>query len=154
MNGSFWDHEQPSGALSIDESITLGQAVCSGNANSSMFILLPQPHSSCSLVTILKHKRLVEDKMVATLTSMISQTPEIKRFCDVALSTLLQPNQMALCVTCLDSEGLWAGCPGGSLVIQRQRASGRSTKNQPELLLGFQGSQLQGVLSYMIGDCL
>lgn len=106
MNGSFWDHEQPSGALSIDESITLGQAVCSGNANSSMFILLPQPHSSCSLVTILKHKRLVEDKMVATLTSMISQTPEIKRFCDVALSTLLQPNQMALCVTCLESEGL------------------------------------------------
>ena len=56
-----------SGALSIDESTALCQAVCSGSANSTLFGLLPQPHSSCNLTTVFRHRRLIEDKIVAKL---------------------------------------------------------------------------------------
>lgn len=59
-----------SGALSIDESIALAQGVCSGNASSAIFSLLPQPHSSCNFSTVLKHRRLIEDKVVSNLSSI------------------------------------------------------------------------------------
>lgn len=58
-----------SGALSIDESIALAQGVCSGNPGTALFALLPQPHSSCNFSTVLKHRRLVEDKVVSKLSS-------------------------------------------------------------------------------------
>lgn len=57
------------GALSIDESASLAQSVCSGNSNSAVFFLLPQPHSSCNLSTVFKHRRLMEDKVIAILGS-------------------------------------------------------------------------------------
>ena len=59
------------GALSIDESVSLCQAVCSGNACSVTFFLLPQPLSSVNLTTVFKHRRLIEDKAVATLGSVL-----------------------------------------------------------------------------------
>ena len=51
----------------MDESFTLAQAVCGGNAGSMAFVLMPQPHSSCSHTAILAHRRILEDKAVATL---------------------------------------------------------------------------------------
>ena len=56
-----------SGALSVDEAFTLAQAVCGGNAGTMAFVLMPQPHSSCSHTAILAHRRILEDKAVATL---------------------------------------------------------------------------------------
>lgn len=59
------------GALSVDETFTLLQAVAGGNSNTMGFVLLPQTHSSCSRTAILAHRRLVEDKAVATLDLMV-----------------------------------------------------------------------------------
>ena len=53
-----------SGALAIDESVTLAQGVASGNANTLAFWLLPQWHSSAAKQATLRHRRLLEDKVI------------------------------------------------------------------------------------------
>ena len=62
------------GALSVDEALCLVQAICAGNAGSMGFVLMPQPHSSCSHTAILTHRRLLEDKAVATLDGTFWKT--------------------------------------------------------------------------------
>jgi len=58
------------GALSVDEALNLVQAVLGGNSRSVGFILMPQAHSSTSHTAILKNRRLLEDKSIATLKSI------------------------------------------------------------------------------------
>ena len=55
------------GVLSIDESINLIQSTCSGNGNTMAFAMLPQYHSSTHKGTVLKNRRLLEDKIVGCL---------------------------------------------------------------------------------------
>ena len=61
------------GALSVDESMGLAQAVCGGNSGTMCFVLLPQPHSSAPHSAILGHRRLVEDRAIASLSSVCQQ---------------------------------------------------------------------------------
>ena len=58
------------GALTVDEALTLSQAVCGGNAGTMAFILMPQQHSSCTHTAILAHRRLLEDKAAAILSGV------------------------------------------------------------------------------------
>ena len=58
------------GALSVDEALSLCQAVCGGNSRSMGFILMPQPHSSAAHSAILSHRRLLEDKATAILAAV------------------------------------------------------------------------------------
>ncbi|CAL1168291.1 unnamed protein product [Cladocopium goreaui] len=55
------------GALSIDESVTLAQGVASGNAGTVSFWLLPQWHSSMGKQSVLKNRRLLEDKVIGSM---------------------------------------------------------------------------------------
>ncbi|CAJ1423296.1 unnamed protein product [Effrenium voratum] len=55
------------GAMAVDEAVSLCQAVSSGNPNTLAFFLLPQWHSSTSKTTVLKNRRLLEDKVVGCL---------------------------------------------------------------------------------------
>lgn len=54
----------------MDEAVSLCQAVSSGNPNTLAFFLLPQWHSSTSKTTVLKNRRLLEDKVVGCPGSM------------------------------------------------------------------------------------
>ena len=47
--------------------MSLIQAVCSGNASTVAFVMMPQWHSSTSRSTTVKNRRLVEDKLMGTL---------------------------------------------------------------------------------------
>ncbi|CAK9064636.1 unnamed protein product, partial [Durusdinium trenchii] len=57
------------GPLLIDEAISLSQAISSGNANTMCFACLPQVHSSTSMATVMKNRRLLEDKLFAVMNS-------------------------------------------------------------------------------------
>ena len=49
------------------------QSVCSGNSGSLGFVTLPQYHSSTSKQAVIKHRRLLEDKLLGSLdTSEVS----------------------------------------------------------------------------------
>lgn len=56
-----------SGHLLIDEAVQLCSAVSSGNPNTLCFACLPQVHSSTSMGTVTKNRRLLEDKLLARL---------------------------------------------------------------------------------------
>ena len=51
----------------MDEAVQLCNAVASGNFNTLCFFLLPQYHSSTHKTTIIKNRRLLEDKVVGCL---------------------------------------------------------------------------------------
>lgn len=53
------------GALTIDEAVSLGQAVAGGNPGTCVLVLLPQYHSSTSQINVIKNRRLLEDKVVS-----------------------------------------------------------------------------------------
>ena len=57
-----------SGAITVDEAVSLCQAVASGNTGTCSFFLLPQNHSSTNQMAVLAHRRLLEDKVVAHLS--------------------------------------------------------------------------------------
>ena len=61
-----------SGQLAIDECVQLCQAVTQGNTQTVSFWCIPQWHSSAQKVTVLKNRRLMEDKIVATLCFAVS----------------------------------------------------------------------------------
>jgi len=48
----------------VDESVTLAQSVGTGNPNTLSFWLLPQPHGNAGKEATLKHRRLLEDKII------------------------------------------------------------------------------------------
>ena len=56
--------DSTSGPLAVDESVTLAQSVGTGNPNTLSFWLLPQPHGSAGKEATLKHRRLLEDKVI------------------------------------------------------------------------------------------
>ena len=56
-----------SGALTVDEAVTLSQGVASGNSGTVAFWLLPQWHSSMNRTSTLKNRRLLEDKVLGSL---------------------------------------------------------------------------------------
>lgn len=60
-----------SGALTIDEAVTLCQSVCSGNPSTLAWIMLPQYYTSSSKHSVLKNRRLLEDKLLGCLFSNI-----------------------------------------------------------------------------------
>lgn len=60
------------GAMSLDESLTVMQAVCAGNSHSVGLILLPQRHSSCAFATVMNNRRLLEDKCIANLVCILA----------------------------------------------------------------------------------
>ena len=53
----------------IDEAVNLAQGITTGNSNSVSFWLLPQWHSSTAKGSVLKHRRLLEDKIVGLFDS-------------------------------------------------------------------------------------
>ena len=53
------------GELIIDEAMDLFQAVTGGNSNSMAWIMQPMLHSSTDKLTVIKHRRLLEDKLHA-----------------------------------------------------------------------------------------
>lgn len=67
MESFSLDPPNCSGALAIDEAVNLAQSVASGNANTVSFWLLPQWHSSSAKAATLKHRRLLEDKVIGCL---------------------------------------------------------------------------------------
>lgn len=56
-----------SGALSVDEAVSLASSVSSGNQRTLCWFMLPQWHSSTGKCTVLKNRRLLEDKVVGIL---------------------------------------------------------------------------------------
>lgn len=57
------------GAMSVDEAVQICQSVSSGNPRTLCWFMLPQWHSSTGKCTVLKNRRLLEDKVVAFLIS-------------------------------------------------------------------------------------
>ncbi|CAK9114032.1 Uncharacterized protein SCF082_LOCUS52831 [Durusdinium trenchii] len=55
------------GALTIDEAVTLCQSVCSGNPSTLAWIMLPQYYTSSSKHSVLKNRRLLEDKLLGCM---------------------------------------------------------------------------------------
>ena len=55
------------GPSSIDETITLASSVTAGNDRSILLVLEPQHHGSMEKTSIVKHRRLLEDKIMACL---------------------------------------------------------------------------------------
>jgi len=53
--------------LSIDEAVNVAQGVSSGNAQTVSFWLLPQWHNNAAKQATLKHRRLLEDKIIQRL---------------------------------------------------------------------------------------
>ena len=128
------------GALSVDEALCLVQAICAGNAGSMGFVLMPQPHSSCSHTAILTHRRLLEDKAVATLDGTFWKTCQ-DCILDVkfGMCSFLLGMKVCVCVfTC--------GCPSFKGLrrarnqphLQWQCARWRSQKNQPAMFSDMQ----------------
>lgn len=62
--GSFLSHQGP---LAIDESIQLCQSVCSGNPRTLCWFMLPQWHSSTKKETVIRNRRMIEDKVYGSL---------------------------------------------------------------------------------------
>ncbi|CAK9076978.1 unnamed protein product [Durusdinium trenchii] len=73
MDCTLW----PSRHLLIDEAISLSHAISSGNTNTLCFACLPQIHSSTTTATVMKNRRLLEDKLLAC---MGSKTVRRRRF--------------------------------------------------------------------------
>ncbi|CAK9097690.1 unnamed protein product, partial [Durusdinium trenchii] len=63
MDATLW----PSRALTIDEAVTLCQSVCSGNPSTLAWIMLPQYYTSSSKHSVLKNRRLLEDKLLGCM---------------------------------------------------------------------------------------
>ena len=61
------DCKSSSGQLSIDEAISVCQSVSSGNQRTLCWFMLPQWHSSTSKTTVVKNRRLLEDKVLGNL---------------------------------------------------------------------------------------
>ena len=55
----------PSGSLAVEEALSLLQAVAGGNSSTVGLVLLPFNHSSTSWTSILKNRRILEDKCSA-----------------------------------------------------------------------------------------
>lgn len=49
----------------MDEALSLLQAVAGGNSSTVGFVMLPFNHSSTSFTSVLKNRRLLEDKCAA-----------------------------------------------------------------------------------------
>ena len=60
----------------VDEAIGLAHTVCSGNPNSLCFLMLPQHHTSTSKATVLKNRRLMEDKVGGRLGHRVELSEE------------------------------------------------------------------------------
>lgn len=59
------------GAMSVDEAVSLTQSVTSGNPQCLGFFLMPQWHSSTDKNTVMKNRRLLEDKVAGCLDSSL-----------------------------------------------------------------------------------
>ncbi|CAL1130517.1 unnamed protein product [Cladocopium goreaui] len=57
----------PQRAMAVDEAVQICQSVSSGNPRTVCWFMLPQWHSSTAKCTVLKNRRLVEDKVVACM---------------------------------------------------------------------------------------
>ena len=57
--------------MAVDEAVQLAQSVASGNPRTLAWIMLPQYHSSTHKVTVLKNRRLMEDKVFSFLGSRL-----------------------------------------------------------------------------------
>ena len=55
------------GHLSIDECAQISQTVTTGSPASAALFLLPQWHSSAPKTAVVKHRRLLEDKVLGNL---------------------------------------------------------------------------------------
>lgn len=60
------------GALAIDESVSLAQGLVAGNPNAVSFWRLPQWHSSIAKNVIVKNRRLLEDKVIASHVCLLA----------------------------------------------------------------------------------
>lgn len=54
--------------MSVDAAIQLAVSVSSGNGKTMLALLLPQYHSSTSKQSVIKNRRLVEDKILGRLS--------------------------------------------------------------------------------------
>ena len=59
----------------MDECFSLIQAVAGGNSSTVGFVLMPHVHSSAALTTILKNRRLLEDKCTSLLGCVRDVSP-------------------------------------------------------------------------------
>lgn len=53
------------GQLLVDEAVSLAKTICTSSANVLCFVLLPVIYSGMEQTTVMKHKRYMEDLMVA-----------------------------------------------------------------------------------------
>ena len=58
------------GVMGIDEGIELASLVTGGNDRSMLLALEPQYHSSTEKHSVVKHRRLLEDKVIASLAKI------------------------------------------------------------------------------------
>ncbi|CAL1138958.1 unnamed protein product [Cladocopium goreaui] len=63
VDATLWPQRQ----LSIDEAISVCQSVSSGNQRTLCWFMLPQWHSSTSKTTVVKNRRLLEDKVLGVM---------------------------------------------------------------------------------------
>lgn len=52
-----------SGPMMLDEAISVAQTVSAGDAGAVLFTLLPIPHGSTDKDVVMKHRRVLEDKI-------------------------------------------------------------------------------------------
>ena len=101
------------GALSVDESLSLVQAVCGGNSSTLGFVLMPLPHSSAAHTAILNHRRAIENTCIATLECNDMCQPYV---C-VHVAAWLASMSMSMCTCAL--------CTSGHLMCKRSAWSTR-----------------------------
>ena len=92
ISQDFW------GALAIDEAIQLCASVSTGNNRTLCWFQLPQWHSSTQKETVVKNRRLLEDKILASLES--AQIRFIFWFCASAMSPIYQFVTQSPIATC------------------------------------------------------
>ena len=56
----------PSDPSAVDEAVGLARAICSATSDAICFCLLPVVHASTQQSTVIKHRRHMEDLMMAT----------------------------------------------------------------------------------------
>lgn len=55
----------------MDEAAEVAKSICHGNCNAVLLVLLPVVHAGISHVTIVKHRRALEDRFVGILISKV-----------------------------------------------------------------------------------
>lgn len=55
------------GQVSADEAADVGKSICNANENAALLCLYPIPHQSCDKAATIKHRRLLEDRLMSRL---------------------------------------------------------------------------------------